>query len=315
MKVRQAVILVGGKGTRMRPLTDSCPKPILPVLDRPCMMWLIDWFVKAGIKEVILACGYRSEMMESVIGDGSDLGIKITYSYEKEPLGPGGAIKLLEDRLDDTFMAMNGDVFYTDYDASKQIREHFESGAIATMSLTTVEDPSQQGIVRVDTDGNITEFKEKPKPEEQFSKQINAGVYVLNKEILSFMPKDTFCDISKETFPLLISKGYKIHGTPIDGELIDVGHPEDLFTVNRIMARKLYGVEEYFGEGTVVDHSEVNGSVVHDDCLIEDSVVEDCLIMSGCTIRGAKVRNCIIGKDCVIKKNTEDHVIGFGVKM
>lgn len=311
MKVRQAVILVGGQGTRMRPLTDSCPKPILPVLDRPCMMWLIDWFVKAGVEEVILACGYKSEQMESAIGDGSDLGIKITYSYEDKPLGPGGAIKLIEDRLDDVFMAMNGDVFYTDYDATKQIREHFESGAAVTMSLTTVPDPSQQGIVRVDENGNITEFKEKPKPEEMFSKQINAGVYVINKDILKFIPKDTFCDISRETFPLLISKGYRIHGTPIDGELIDVGRPKDLFVVNRIMAEKIHGSKNYLGRGTKAKDSRLAGSVIHDDCDIEDSVVEDSLIMDGCIIKGAKVRNCVIGMRCTITKDVSDQAIGF----
>ena len=110
-KVRQAVIMVGGKGTRLRPLTDNCPKPILPVLDKPCLEYFIDSIAKEGITDVILACGYKSEYMTSAIGDGSRQGISITYSYEDHPMGTAGAVKLLEDRLDDVFIAVNGDVF------------------------------------------------------------------------------------------------------------------------------------------------------------------------------------------------------------
>ena len=187
-KVRQAVVMVGGKGTRLLPLTETRPKIILPVADRPCLWYLLRSLARAGIEEVILACGYKSEQMREAIGDGSDLGLSIIYSYEDEPLGTGGAMKLVEDRLDDVFVAANGDVFAS-IDVASEIREHIDSGASVTISLTPVDNPCEFGIARVQPDGRITEFKEKPKPEEVFSNLINAGVYVLNRSVLGYVPE------------------------------------------------------------------------------------------------------------------------------
>jgi mannose-1-phosphate guanylyltransferase len=165
--VRQAVIMVGGKGTRLRPLTETKPKPILPVLDKPCLRYLIESLVDAGITEVILACGYRSDQMTEAIGDGSDLGITIEYSYEDEPRGTGGAIKLIEDRLDDTFVAANGDVF-ADISVKGEIEKHRETNAALTIALTPVKNPCEFGIARLDESDRILEFKEKPKPSALF---------------------------------------------------------------------------------------------------------------------------------------------------
>jgi Nucleoside-diphosphate-sugar pyrophosphorylase involved in lipopolysaccharide biosynthesis/translation initiation factor 2B, gamma/epsilon subunits (eIF-2Bgamma/eIF-2Bepsilon) len=186
-KVRQAVIMVGGKGTRLRPLTDTCPKPILPVLDRPCLDYLVESLAKGGVEEIILACGYRSEQVPLAIGDGSDRNISIEYSYEDVPMGTAGAIKILEDRLDDVFIGVNGDMF-AEIDVKKQIDEHFSSGACITIALTPVENPCEFGIARVDETGRILEFKEKPKPEEVFSNLINAGLYVVNKDVMKLVP-------------------------------------------------------------------------------------------------------------------------------
>lgn len=311
MKVKQAVILVGGKGTRMRPLTDNCPKPLLPVLDKPCVCYLMDWFIDAGIKEIIFACGYKPETIEKIIGDGSDRGVKITYSYEDKPLGSGGAVKLIEDKLDDTFLMMNGDVFYTEFNVKKQVDEHFASGAAATISLASVEDPTQYGIVRMDSKGNITEFKDKPKPEEVFSNDINAGVYVLNKEILKFIEKDMFCDMSKEVFPLLIEKGYVLHGTRIDGEFIDVGRPQNLYDVNMIMAKKLYGKSEYLGEGTKVLDSKIENSAIHKESVILNSTIVNSLILEKCIVNGMTINNSIVrnnkGFSEIININENEH--------
>ena len=173
MKVRQAVVMVGGKGTRLLPLTETRPKIILPVADKPCLWYLLRSLAYGGIEEVILACGYKSELMRRTIGDGSDLGIDIQYSYEDEPMGTGGAMKLVEDRLDDTFVAANGDVFVS-MDVSAEIRTHQETGAAVTIALTPVDNPCEFGIARVDDDNRISEFKEKPKPEEVFSNLINS---------------------------------------------------------------------------------------------------------------------------------------------
>ena len=128
MKVRQAVVMVGGQGTRLRPLTENRPKPVLPVAGKPCIWYLLRSMADAGIEEIFLACGYRPEMISEALGDGSDLGVRLVYSYEKSPMGTGGALKLLESRLDPVFLAANGDVF-ADIDITGQIGRHFSSGA------------------------------------------------------------------------------------------------------------------------------------------------------------------------------------------
>ncbi len=186
-KVRQAVIMVGGKGTRLLPLTETAPKPSLPVLDRPCLKYLIKSFADAGITQVFLACGYKSDILRHAIGDGSDLGVELIYSDEETPLGTGGAMKQLESRLDPVFAAANGDSF-VDINVRDQIDLHLSTGASITIALTQVNDPCNYGIARVEEDGRITEFKDKPKPEEVFSNLINAGIYVVNRSVLADVP-------------------------------------------------------------------------------------------------------------------------------
>lgn len=204
MKVRQAVIMVGGKGTRLLPLTETKPKPILPVADRPCIWYLVRSLARAGIEEVIMACGYKPGAMEE-LGDGGDLGVRIVYSYEDEPMGTAGAMKLIEDRLDDTFVAANGDVF-ADIDIGEEISRHVECGADITIALTPVDNPCEFGIARVADDGRILEFKEKPRPEEVFSNLINAGVYVMQRSMLADVPKGVFFDFSKDLVPIILAR-------------------------------------------------------------------------------------------------------------
>lgn len=185
--VKQAVIMVGGKGTRLLPLTKNKPKPILSVNDKPCLWYLISSFAKAGISEIILACGYRSKELVDAIGDGSDLGIHISYSFEDEPVGTAGAIKLAESKLDDVFVAANGDVF-ADIDISGQIDEHIRTGAEVTISLFKVDNPCEYGTALVEDDGRISRFMDKPKPDQVLSDMINAGIYVVNKSVLNLIP-------------------------------------------------------------------------------------------------------------------------------
>lgn len=322
-KVRQAVIMVGGKGTRLRPLTDTCPKPILPVLDRPCLDYLIESMVQGGIEHIILACGYRSEQIPKAIGDGSDRGIKIEYSYEDQPMGTAGAIKLLEDKLDDVFVAANGDVF-ADIDVKEEIDEHIRTNACITISLTPVKNPCEFGIVKTDVDGRITEFKEKPKPEEVFSDLINAGVYVVNKEALKLVPKDQMYDFSKDLVIDLVNRGRRIQGHKISGLWKDVGRPSDLLDTNLIMAERainLYGTITdsetlppiYIGEGASVSRSDLSSAVVSKDCEVTDSVLKNTLILQGSKISGSVISGSIIGNDCVITDcKIRDVVLGDG---
>ena len=314
-EVRQAVIMVGGKGTRLLPLTLTRPKPAMPVLDKPFLKYLIESMADAGIEEIFLACGYKSDVLAHAIGDGSDMGVRIIYSDEDTPLGTGGAIKRLEDRLDPVFLAANGDTL-TSVDIAAQIREHFESGAAVTDSLSEVDDPSQAGVVRIDVDGRILEFQDKPKREEACSNLVNSGVYVVDKKVLEYIPKDTFYDFSKDLFPLLIEKGERLQGHMAKGVWVDIGRPHDLIRMNLVMADRLYRGHDwsdsaedsvldgtvYLGDGTVVRSSKVSESVISKGCDVRSSYLSGTFVMGACRIDGARVENSILGEGCVLKK-------------
>lgn len=314
-EVRQAVIMVGGKGTRLLPLTLTRPKPAMPVLDKPFLKYLIESMADAGIEEIFLACGYKSDILAHAIGDGSDMGVRIIYSDEDTPLGTGGAIKRLEDRLDPVFLAANGDTL-TSVDIAAQIREHFESGAAVTDSLSEVDDPSQAGVVRIDGDGRILEFQDKPKREEACSNLVNSGVYVVDKKVLEYIPKDTFYDFSKDLFPLLIEKGERLQGHMAKGIWVDIGRPHDLIRMNLVMADRLYRGHDwsdsaedsvldgtvYLGDGTVVRSSKVSESVISKGCDVRSSHLSGTFVMEACRIDGARVENSILGEGCVLKK-------------
>lgn len=314
-EVRQAVIMVGGKGTRLLPLTLTRPKPAMPVLDKPFLKYLIESMADAGIEVIFLACGYKSDVLAHAIGDGSDMGVRIIYSDEDTPLGTGGAIKRLEDRLDPVFLAANGDTL-TSVDIAAQIREHFESGAAVTDSLSEVDDPSQAGVVRIDGDGRILEFQDKPKREEACSNLVNSGVYVVDKKVLEYIPKDTFYDFSKDLFPLLIEKGERLQGHMAKGVWVDIGRPHDLIRMNLVMADRLYRGHDwsdsaedsvldgtvYLGDGTVVRSSKVSESVISKGCDVRSSYLSGTFVMGACRIDGARVENSILGEGCVLKK-------------
>ena len=313
MSVRQAVVMVGGKGTRLRPLTNTRPKPILPVLDRPCLSYLIGSLAAAGIDEVILACGYRSEKMAAAIGDGSAHGISIKYSYEDVPMGTAGAIKLLEDRLDNTFVAVNGDVF-ADIDLKSEIIAHKRSGASVTISLTRVSDPCEFGIARLDSDGRITEFKEKPRPEEVFSDLINAGVYVMEKKILRYVPKGEMYDLSKQLIHDIMGKGHRVQGHMMKGIWMDVGRPGDLIAANiaaagrpsedNVIKGNVSGSKItkpfYIGHNGRITDSDIASSVISEGSSVNASRISGSLIMARCAVSRASISGSIIGEGCTV---------------
>jgi mannose-1-phosphate guanylyltransferase len=313
-KVKQAIIMVGGMGTRLRPLTNSRPKPILPVLDRPCLSYLVESFSKAGITEIILACGYRSEQMSEAIGDGSEWGISIEYSYEDEPMGTAGAIKLLEDRLDETFVMAFGDVF-ADMNLTEEIEEHFSSGADVTFALTPVPNPCEFGIARVDESGRITEFKEKPLPEEVFSDLISAGVFVMNRDLLSLVPSGRPFDFSKELMPLVMSTGRTVQSHILEGVWKDVGRPSDLLAVNMVMASRRFGDYAwpqssvpgssiikpfYLGQGASAKDSAMSAVVLSEGCTVVGGKISNSLLFKGCSVEGAEISNSILGEGCTV---------------
>ncbi len=312
MKVRQAVIMVGGKGTRLRPLTETCPKPILPVAGKPCIWYLMRSMARAGVEEIILACGYRSGMMSQALGDGSDIGVRIRYTYEDEPMGTGGALKLIEDQLDPVFIASNGDVF-ADIDLKGEVERHFESGADVTVALTPVPNPWEFGVARIADDGSILEFKEGLKPDQVFSNLINAGVYVVDKRVMAGIPEGQFYDFSKELFPKIIAEGGKLMSFPLSGIWMDVGRPSDYVKANLCVASGnptnkgavkggAVSGKSYVGDGAVISDSVLIDAVVMDGALVERSRLTRVVVLPGCTIRGATIDDSIIGAGCMINE-------------
>ncbi|MCL1811097.1 MAG: NDP-sugar synthase [Methanomassiliicoccaceae archaeon] len=313
-KVRQAVIMVGGEGTRLRPLTYHRPKAVLPVLDKPCLRYLIESMAAAGIEEVILACGFDPSKLSGPLGDGSDLGIVIEYSREERPLGTAGAIKQIEDRLDETFLAANGDVF-ADVLIKEQIEMHTSSNAAVTIAITPVEKEKTKefGIARLAGDGRIIEFIEKPEPGKAPSDLANAGIYVVNRSVLADVPPGMFNDFSKDLMPILLKRGDRIQGFRLKGTWRDVGRPSDLLGANLQMAAKLSkdpagGAADstvikkpfFMGTGASITDSEAGSAVVMEGCIVKKSKINKSVIMRGCEIDSARIENSIIGEGCRI---------------
>jgi mannose-1-phosphate guanylyltransferase len=220
----QALILAGGEGTRLRPLTSSMPKPVVPLVDRPFITYMIEWLRGHGVQDVILACGFMADGVKSVLGDGSGLGVRLRYVEEPTPLGTGGALKYAQDLLAERFFMLNGDVL-TDIDLSAQLRQHEQTGARATLALIPVDDPSAYGLVRTGEDMAVREFVEKPSPDEIDTHLVNAGAYIIEREVLSDMASaGTKISIEREVFPSLVDRG--LYGYQAAGYWLDIGTPE-----------------------------------------------------------------------------------------
>ncbi len=196
----KGLILAGGKGTRLRPLTLNTPKPIVPVANAPFLLYQLDLMLSAGIHEVILSLSYQPRKIEDLLKDGTDYGIGIRYAVEGTPLGTGGAFKNAEEHLDSTTVVFNGDIL-TGVDLAAVIRKHKEFGAVATLVLTPVENPSAYGLVETAPDGTVRRFIEKPGPDEITCNTINAGVYVLEPSVLRYIPKDEPYSFERGLFP------------------------------------------------------------------------------------------------------------------
>ncbi len=222
----KAMILAAGEGTRLRPLTETMPKPMLPVSGKPTLEWILLWLRAYGIRAMALNLSWLPETVQDCFGDGSRLGIGLTYSVEEALLGTAGGVKRLERFFDAPFVLVYGDVL-TDFDLGALMRFHQTrpAGARVTLSLTHVPNPTECGIVEVDSAGRITRFVEKPAPDAVFSDLANAGVLILEPEIVAAIPPDTFFDFSLDLFPLLLAEGVPFYGWTLPEEtyLIDIG--------------------------------------------------------------------------------------------
>src|SRR4026209_947180 len=220
----KAILLAGGKGTRLRPLTVHTPKPIVPIFNRPFLYYQIDLLRQVPeIDEAILSLNYQPRRIEEIFGEGEGLGIRVRYVVEPMPLGTGGAIRYAGDNLTDSVVVFNGDVLMG-VDLAAVLRLHRERKAKATIVLTPVDNPRAYGLVETDRDGNIQRFLEKPGVDEITCNTINAGIYVLEPDTFSRIPKDTAWSIERSFFPSLVERGDTFVAYVERGYRIDHGH-------------------------------------------------------------------------------------------
>jgi mannose-1-phosphate guanylyltransferase len=341
----QALILAGGEGTRLRPITSTMPKPVVPLANRPHLELMISWLAKHAVDDVILSCGFLADGVREVLGNGERLGIPIRYVEEPVPLGTGGALRFAGELLAERFLMLNGDVL-TDIDLTAQLTQHEETGAQATIALIGVDDPSAYGLVRRHPDNSVSEFLEKPSPDQIDTNLINAGAYILERSILDGMPPPgRNISIERDVFPTLVGRG--LFGFASKGYWIDIGTPDrylqGTFDILEGKVRTEVGdsLEEARGVladgvklegravapviigpgGTVAASATVGGRAVlgRNVSVGPGSHIEDAVLLDGVTVgSGARIRSAIIGPsvtigdECVVDSGA---VLGQGVKL
>ncbi|HEX8101049.1 MAG TPA: NDP-sugar synthase [Solirubrobacteraceae bacterium] len=333
----QALILAGGEGTRLRPLTSTVPKPVVPLVDRPFIGFMLEWLRGHGVDDVVMSCGFLASGVRNVLGDGSAYGLRLRYVEEPRPLGTGGALKFAEALLDERFLMLNGDVL-CDFDLGAQIARHEAVGARATLALAPVEDPSNYGLVRLAPDGAVTEFVEKPAPDQIDTNNISAGAYVLERSVLDLLEPDQPASIERDVFPRLVGDG--LHGFVGDGYWLDIGTPERYLegTFDILEGTVVTSVAERMGDGylTIGDRVEQGGRIIpsalvesgcrlgdgsrigpravleHGVSVGADTTIERAVVMRGAEIgAGCTLRGCIVAGGVRIGDNT--HVEGLAV--
>lgn len=276
----QALILAGGEGTRLRPLTSTVPKPVVPLVDRPFIVFMLDWLRSHGVDDVVMSCGHLASGVRNVLGDGSAFGLRLRYMEEPWPLGTGGALKLAEPMLDERFLMLNGDVL-TDMDISVQLAMHEAVGARATLALVPVEDPSAYGLVRTLGDGVVTEFVEKPSPDQIDTRNVSAGVYVLERSVLELLEPDQPASIERDVFPQLVGDG--LYGCVSEAYWLDIGTPERYLrgTFDILEGAVGTGVAERMGQTYLCVEPNVENA---------GRIIPSALVESGCRIaEGARI--------------------------
>jgi mannose-1-phosphate guanylyltransferase len=316
----QAVILVGGEGTRLRPLTSLVPKPVVPLVDRPFIVHMLDWLHGHGIDDVILACGFEPSKIRDALGDGSGMGMSLRYLEEPQPRGTAGALKFAEEHLDERFLMLNGDVL-TDIDLSRQLAQHESTGATGTLALAPVEDPSAYGLVRLHDDNAVREFVEKPAPDQIDTNLISAGAYVLERSVLDLIPPDRNVSIEREIWPALVGDG--LYGYPArDAYWLDIGTPETYLrgTFDLLQGKVRGDVVRRIGEGcTIADDAEVGPlAALGPDVTVEAGArIDRAVVLAGAHVgAGARLTDCIVAAGAKIGAGTAvsgGAVIGEGV--
>lgn len=334
----QALILAGGKGTRLRPLTVYTPKPIVPFLNRPFLLYQLEILRRAGIERITLSLSYQPNKIEEILGDGSDYGVDLRFITEPSPMGTGGAYKYAASDIRETTVVFNGDIL-TDVDIGKVIEFHESKKATATIVLAPVENPSAYGLVETDADGRVLRFREKPKPEELDAltvNTINAGIYVLEPEVLDLIPEGENHSFEYNVFPDLLGNKKPFYAYVLRDEYWrDIGNPESYLRGHHdFLSGKIKNFEIERGvEGDVSHTAHVDAnSLVAEDCVIkpnariinsvigrgvlveEKAIIENSIVWAHTRVSsGAEIRSAVIGRSCHIGKNvtvTDGAVLG-----
>jgi NDP-sugar pyrophosphorylase family protein len=302
----KAILLAGGKGTRLRPLTLHTPKPIVPIFDRPFLYYQIDLLRQIPeIDEVILSLNYQPRRIEEIFGDGSDIGIRIRYLVEPSPLGTGGAVKFAEQYLDDSVVVFNGDVL-TQVNLAEVLALHRSRKARATIVLTPVENPSAYGLVETDPDGNVRRFLEKPDPHQVTCDTINAGIYVLEPGTFDRIPRDTAWSIERSYFPSLVDRGETFVAYVYRGYWIDIGTPAKYLQVHRDIMDGRFVAPPFDALGS-------QPSISAEARVEEGATMEGpCFVADGAIVKtGARVAPySVIGRQCHVE---EEAVVDGGI--
>ncbi|RYJ22505.1 N-acetylglucosamine-1-phosphate uridyltransferase [Streptomyces sp. L-9-10] len=334
----EAILLVGGKGTRLRPLTARTPKPMVPAAGVPFLTHQLARARAAGVEHIVLATSYLAEVFEPYFGDGSSLGLSLEYVTERDPLGTGGAIRNVASRLDsgpdDPVLIFNGDIL-TGLDIRALVRTHASSGADVSLHLTRVEDPRAYGLVPTDANGRVTAFLEKPQtPEEIVTDQINAGAYVFRRSVIDSIPEGRPVSVERETFPGLLAAGAHLQGMVDSTYWLDLGTPQAFVrgSADLVLGRapspavpgqcgerlilptatvapdaKLTGGTVIGAAALIGDGARIAGSAILDGAIVEPgAVITDSLIGAGARVGArAVLSDVVVGDGAVVGPDNE----------
>jgi len=325
----KAVILVGGEGTRLHPLTFNTPKAMVPILNKPFLEYLILYLKEHGVRDIILTTSYLPDRIQSYFGDGAESGVHLTYLVEETPLGTAGAVKNAESLLDEPFFVINGDVV-TGIDLTAMMSQHRKVKPKVSLSLTPVDNPTIYGVVETDDKGMVKRFVEKPSWEEVTTNMINAGIYILEPEVLGYIPPSTTSMFERHLFPLLLEKGEPILSYPSTTYWIDIGTPEKYLKVTHdLLSGKAPSLSIYrpqisknsqihpsaqiegpvlISEGCVIAQgAKIKGAVLEPKCQVdEDAVIEGAILWQESRVgKKAILKNCIVGSRCYIQEGSQ----------
>lgn len=321
----QALILAGGKGTRLRPLTMHTPKPIIPIAGQPLLLYQLELLRRADVRDVILSLSYQPQKIEDRIGDGTDHNVQVSYTVETSPLGTAGAYRKAASLINDTTIVFNGDVL-TDININEVIAFHRQHQSIATIVLVPVSDPTIYGLVEIDGEARVKRFIEKPKDEDVTSNTINAGIYILEPKVLDYIPEGEPFMFEYGVFPKLLERGEAFYGYTFEGYWRDVGTSANYLEANldvlagsvELLKRLRFARGEKFDKTVEIDHlsvidptctiksgAQIINSVIGPNCYIEERVkIENSVVRASSRIgANAVVRHAVIGRSCHIGRS------------